>query len=371
MVQMIENNPTVELENEIAVKDMLVIVDAENKAHRHPLNKAVVNLGRSAQNDIPLNHGEISRHHLRLQQTNEGWAILDLNSTNGVFMNSRRLPVNTPVEWGVEQAIRVGPYYLSWYRQTNQMLEESEKEDTQEKANGVASEATPPRWHSANPVEENQHYVLASLQPERLLLEGGSEISADLEIFNSSITMEQFSFRVEGIPQTWLTFTAPSLVLNSRERGHTMLKIALPANGGVKPGSYRFKVLVESVANLQASTSVSAELVVSENKQFEIRVEPHGEEIYAIHVVNCGNVPDIYQLQAESVDDLLLFDSRQWQMPLTPGTQDKFYVHISPRKRGLLGRASTVPFRFIVQSNSATQHTYRGDFTLRPLVRIG
>jgi predicted component of type VI protein secretion system len=49
------------------------------------------NLGRDITNDIVINDREVSRHHLRLMRGAEAFTIEDLGSTNGTFINGKRL----------------------------------------------------------------------------------------------------------------------------------------------------------------------------------------------------------------------------------------------------------------------------------------
>lgn len=57
----------------------------------YELNKDVLNLGRDITNDIVINDREVSRHHLRIVRGTEGFTIEDLGSTNGTFVNGKRL----------------------------------------------------------------------------------------------------------------------------------------------------------------------------------------------------------------------------------------------------------------------------------------
>lgn len=66
----------------------------------YELTSEVTNLGRDITNDIVINDREVSRHHLRFMRGVDGFTIEDLGSTNGTFVNGKRVTGATPLKNG-------------------------------------------------------------------------------------------------------------------------------------------------------------------------------------------------------------------------------------------------------------------------------
>ncbi len=64
------------------------------------VSKDLTTLGRDISNDIVLNDRETSRHHLRLMRSGDTLTIEDLGSTNGTFVNGKRVSGVTPLQNG-------------------------------------------------------------------------------------------------------------------------------------------------------------------------------------------------------------------------------------------------------------------------------
>ncbi|NPA06112.1 MAG: FHA domain-containing protein [Chloroflexi bacterium] len=75
-----------------------------------PLPGDEVRVGRSRDNDLVLPVAEVSRHHARLFPQEEGWAIEDLGSTNGTWVNSERLRPHEPHPLRPGDRVRFSPY---------------------------------------------------------------------------------------------------------------------------------------------------------------------------------------------------------------------------------------------------------------------
>lgn len=70
-----------------------------------PLNRRVLTVGRSPDNHIVLPLKYVSNYHGRLNYTHGQWRYLDLNSTNGTFVNGRRV---TSVQLREGDILRIG-----------------------------------------------------------------------------------------------------------------------------------------------------------------------------------------------------------------------------------------------------------------------
>lgn len=57
----------------------------------HPLERTMICIGRTGENDLVLPEQAVSRRHASIQQVSEGWLLTDLGSTNGTYVDGRRI----------------------------------------------------------------------------------------------------------------------------------------------------------------------------------------------------------------------------------------------------------------------------------------
>ncbi len=73
--------------------------------------RALVTVGRSPDNMVVLNHPQVSGHHARLERVGNGYKIVDLGSTNHVYVGGQ-LVRDQVLRVGDE--IRIGPFKLTY-----------------------------------------------------------------------------------------------------------------------------------------------------------------------------------------------------------------------------------------------------------------
>lgn len=72
-------------------------------------------VGRGADNNLVLNHRELSRQHMRIVwREDDKYLVEDLNSSNGVWFNDARIPPRVPQVLNEGDVIRCGPYLFTF-----------------------------------------------------------------------------------------------------------------------------------------------------------------------------------------------------------------------------------------------------------------
>ncbi len=76
-----------------------------------PLGAQVITIGRAPDNNVVLNHPQVSGHHARLERAASGYRIVDLRSTNHTFVNAKRVSSR---DLRPNDEIRIGAFKLTY-----------------------------------------------------------------------------------------------------------------------------------------------------------------------------------------------------------------------------------------------------------------
>jgi ABC-type multidrug transport system ATPase subunit len=79
--------------------------------HPIPLDMPLITLGRHPDNMVVLNHPQVSSHHARMESMKGTYRIVDLGSTNHVYVNAQRVRERLLT---VGDEIRIGPFKLTF-----------------------------------------------------------------------------------------------------------------------------------------------------------------------------------------------------------------------------------------------------------------
>ncbi|WP_460802710.1 FHA domain-containing protein FhaB/FipA [Microbacterium sp. GXF6406] len=85
----------------------LVITSGPKAGLELPLGTEPMTIGRSSESGLVIRDDYTSSHHARLLLRADGWAIQDLDSTNGTYLTGKRLS-GSPVPISIGDTIKVG-----------------------------------------------------------------------------------------------------------------------------------------------------------------------------------------------------------------------------------------------------------------------
>jgi len=91
----------------------LVIEQGERAGQVIAMAQPALLIGRGKDNDIVLLEQDVSREHARLQHGPQGWTLIDLGTTNGTFVNGKRLPAQDPYLLRPGDRITIGSSVLA------------------------------------------------------------------------------------------------------------------------------------------------------------------------------------------------------------------------------------------------------------------
>jgi pSer/pThr/pTyr-binding forkhead associated (FHA) protein len=90
----------------------LLVKGGALKGQRFPIKTPVVNIGRADYNDVVLADPSVSTSHAKLQRREGVWMLIDIDSTNGSFVDDERVKGEAPI--GPGAALRLGDVVLSF-----------------------------------------------------------------------------------------------------------------------------------------------------------------------------------------------------------------------------------------------------------------
>jgi hypothetical protein len=90
----------------ILTASRLVITSGHRQGTELSLGREPLTIGRSAESGLVIRDDYTSTHHARLLLWNDEWMIQDLDSTNGTFLDGKR--VNVPTQIPLDTPIKIG-----------------------------------------------------------------------------------------------------------------------------------------------------------------------------------------------------------------------------------------------------------------------
>jgi hypothetical protein len=89
-------------------QSMFVLSDGQGLQYELDPHAGVVRLGRATDNDVAVDSQRVSRYHCQLRWVDTGWLVYDLDSTNGTWLDGRRVEPGRPGLLRTSSELRLG-----------------------------------------------------------------------------------------------------------------------------------------------------------------------------------------------------------------------------------------------------------------------
>jgi len=180
----------------------LIISAPDGKKGILELSKPVTTVGRGNANDLVLNDSSVSRLHAVIKLSDNAVVIADRGSTNGIFLNDRRIRQESEIKSG--DRLRVGRFELRLEHLDEQGIQvrRAELPSTLENLMRRTAQGLPPAEVSSNPQEdvaarmkklERENYLLT------VLYDAGKALNGKLSLEAISEQVVSLAFRIEGV----------------------------------------------------------------------------------------------------------------------------------------------------------------------------
>ncbi len=135
----------------------------QNREKVEEFNKNTIFIGRSQENDLVLPVPSVSKRHARLLIKDGRYVIMDLNSTNGTFVNGRQ--INGPLVVKPNDIISIGEYEIALLSTTPKPVTADIKQKTPSPPMpppSPAKKTTPQNTPGQRPVTKNNNQEIIS-----------------------------------------------------------------------------------------------------------------------------------------------------------------------------------------------------------------
>jgi eukaryotic-like serine/threonine-protein kinase len=345
-----------------ATSDQLIVAFGQATPVTYPLRGSTITLGRAEDNDVVLTEGAVSRRHARLERTERGWAVTDLGSTNGTFLEDNRLLPEVVESWAEGQTLRLGSYFLRWQAgQPAGTVAAAAAVPGTEAVGRTALGTTEARSRSGN--------VVAGIDPARVRARPGTRTALNVELLNDGMTVDHLRVSLNGLPAAWYSLPQDSVQLLPGAAARLGITLHPPRRPDTRAGSHPFEVVVESTAAPAERAVVRSALEVEAYEQFLLDVQPadlQDGETARILLANQGNGPVTVTLSGRDPAGSVLFSSPQREVTVPAGSQAEMPLRITARRRPLVGSPQVLPFTVEARTAAGESRSAPGRLAVAP-----
>ncbi len=184
-----------------------------------PLTKWLITAGSSPKNDLVLDETDVAGRHVRIEQSDSGWTVVDLGNAIGTELNGTRLLPDVKQAWHQGQILQVGSYELRW----------QSVQSVSEQSRAMPQQVVP--------------QLIPLLKPIHAQVKPGDLINYNLDIINESFTWHQLDLTVKGLPSEWISIATSPIKIPPERSIAVPMAIQPPLHSSAKVGLHPFEIV--------------------------------------------------------------------------------------------------------------------------------
>lgn len=292
-------------------QDRLLIMMADQTTKTISLNPAGLSIGRGQDNDLMVDQPNVSRRHARIEHDGRNYLVVDLNSTNGTYLNDLKLLPDVPEVLTKDSTLRIGD---TWMR-----LEPGPTSFS-------LGSATAFGFSSAVEAVSQTGEIGLKMQVSQLSVVPGQSAVVTFDILNQGRRVDHFHINVEGDHTDWVSDLPEPVYLMPGEQRTVSFNISPPRQAESLAGEHQLTINVTSKADPQQMATIQAVVVITPFQQFAAELFPkHATGIvegkFQVRLRNGGNAGVQVGLEAMGQQDSCVFTFDQPEVNLPAGEE--------------------------------------------------
>lgn len=294
----------------------LLVRHSSGREEQHVINREVVNIGRSVDNDIVIDDVSVSRRHARLVSQPDGLFLEDLDSDYGSFVREERIVPGRRALLANGDQLRFGSVHATFA-----MLESTEEHVVAPVAAAVAA-----------PVAGQDPVVLAHVAPPNAVQAGQTEV-VRLIIHNRSNRVDEYTVTVDGIPADWLAISTPVVSVYADAQVEVAVSFMPPRRAEARAGDHSYVVRAMSREYPGQFAAESGTLRVLPFHDVVLSLAPQrAARNFGVRVENRGNTPITCQLNGEDPEQGLDYRFETTLVEVSPGATVDVSLEVHGRR---------------------------------------
>ena len=346
-------------------KDQLLIYHAAEAPRIMAMTQDRITIGRGQENDVMLPDKGVSRHHATIERIEDAWHLIDIESTNGIFLDKIRLTPNVPEIWPAQTELRIGPYSMQWQKGQPLPLGSSATEGSSGSSTHSAESERPPQTNSGE--------IEIVVDPASGTLDAGNRLNLQVMLINRGPIVEHVNVRLDQLPDSWTTFSENLVKLMPGGRGFIRVTLEPPHDSSAKSGDHAFEIIATPMSNPEAFVKANCILTIRPFVAQEVELTPRqlqDEELCRVRIHNQGNENIRYLIRSYKEHGDLKIEPSESTLVVDAGRSQMLDLRVKAKKRPLLGAVKRQPFYVEVASADRSIELLQGELAIHPTIPL-